>query len=323
MKSGASKEYTKYNNQGCIAIKNHDYNLAIENLTKAIELNIDIENAYTNRGTAYFHQGKYDLALQNYVKAIELGSYNAWIGLKTLIGKISRDQLFNIIKALAPIKQIQIKSILECLDDNKTLFGSKILEGVIENYFLDLTTTLAMWTFLLGPKLVRDGTLCNDVFIRITSFFLQIDLSHVGQPLPRIENFQLGLLEERKQSEAALNNELFKLDQNETLTTILNQTCNIRRLHRMFSEESFTLKGYLANLIKSEDPAAKEKAQKIITCLQKREIHNIEQYLKSHRNSFDPTDTTGSKIWNALKTNHPDILKIINTDNTKHYNYPD
>lgn len=90
----------------------------------------------------------------------------------------------------------------------------------------------------------------------------------------------------------------------------------------MFSEESFTLKGYLANLIKSENPAAKEKAQKIITCLEKQEINALEKHLKTPRNSFDPTDTTGSKIWNALKTNHYEILQIANTNNTEKYNNP-
>lgn len=33
-----SHTFTEYNNQGCIDLKNHHYDLAIENLNNAIEL---------------------------------------------------------------------------------------------------------------------------------------------------------------------------------------------------------------------------------------------------------------------------------------------
>jgi len=53
-----------------------DYDLAIANFTKAIELNHNDATAFYNRGTSYFNQNKYDddvnLAIADFTKAIEI-----------------------------------------------------------------------------------------------------------------------------------------------------------------------------------------------------------------------------------------------------------
>ncbi len=51
-----------------------DYDDAILNFTKAIELDSNYTRAYSNRGNAYYNQNKYEEAIVNYTKAIELDS---------------------------------------------------------------------------------------------------------------------------------------------------------------------------------------------------------------------------------------------------------
>ena len=51
-----------------------DFDCAIENYTKAIELDTDYAAAFYNRGSAYYNKEDYDQSLKDFDKAIELDS---------------------------------------------------------------------------------------------------------------------------------------------------------------------------------------------------------------------------------------------------------
>lgn len=63
-----------YHNRGGIYLGKGAYNLAIADLGMAINLNPDFSNAYYNRGYVYASIGKHNLAIKDYNKAIELDS---------------------------------------------------------------------------------------------------------------------------------------------------------------------------------------------------------------------------------------------------------
>ena len=61
-----------YSNRGLVYAKKGDYDRAIEDLNKAIELDPNYAEAYNNRGIAFEGEGDYDRAIANYTKAIQL-----------------------------------------------------------------------------------------------------------------------------------------------------------------------------------------------------------------------------------------------------------
>lgn len=61
-----------YNNRGIAYRKEGDYDHAIDDYTKAIELKPDFAKAYNNRGNAYSDKGDYTRAIADYTKAIKL-----------------------------------------------------------------------------------------------------------------------------------------------------------------------------------------------------------------------------------------------------------
>ncbi len=62
-----------YYNRG-IAYKNKaQYDQAISDYTKALEINPRLAQAYNNRGVAYFFKGQYDKAWEDVYKAQDLG----------------------------------------------------------------------------------------------------------------------------------------------------------------------------------------------------------------------------------------------------------
>jgi len=84
----AIKEYTKaielnpksaiyYNNRGVSYDDLGKYTTAIADYTKAIELNPKYADAYSNRGVSYHELGKYTTAIADYTKAIELNPKHA------------------------------------------------------------------------------------------------------------------------------------------------------------------------------------------------------------------------------------------------------
>lgn len=66
-----------YFKRGYECSKKEDYDCAVENYTKVIELNPHDALAYNNRGLAYTNKGSYDLAIIDYNKAIELNPQSA------------------------------------------------------------------------------------------------------------------------------------------------------------------------------------------------------------------------------------------------------
>jgi tetratricopeptide (TPR) repeat protein len=66
------KNAIAYDARGSAYGYNGDYDRAIFDLDKAIELNPNFANTYRNRGNAYEHKGDHDRAIADYRKALEL-----------------------------------------------------------------------------------------------------------------------------------------------------------------------------------------------------------------------------------------------------------
>lgn len=66
------KDPDAYNNRGITYDNKGEYDHAIEDYDKAIELDPKDPEAYINRGNAYYNKGEYDCAIEDCDKAIEL-----------------------------------------------------------------------------------------------------------------------------------------------------------------------------------------------------------------------------------------------------------
>ncbi len=73
---GLSKTANSYYKQGLSHSDQGNYEIAIQNYNKAIELKPNFLDAYLKRGLAYHFMEKYNQAILNYNKAIELDSKN-------------------------------------------------------------------------------------------------------------------------------------------------------------------------------------------------------------------------------------------------------
>ena len=60
-----------YNNRGNVHHKRGKIDKAIDDYNKAIQLNPKLVQAYNNRGNAYDRKGEYDLAIKDYTMAIK------------------------------------------------------------------------------------------------------------------------------------------------------------------------------------------------------------------------------------------------------------
>ncbi len=67
---------TAYNNRGFAYDEKGEYDKAISDYNKAIEINPNFDTAYNNRGSAYGKKGDYDKAFDDYNKAISENSKN-------------------------------------------------------------------------------------------------------------------------------------------------------------------------------------------------------------------------------------------------------
>ncbi len=62
-----------YNNRGTAYARKGQYDQAISDFNKALEINPRDAPAYNNRGIAYYHKGQYDKAWKDVHKAQDLG----------------------------------------------------------------------------------------------------------------------------------------------------------------------------------------------------------------------------------------------------------
>ena len=67
-----TKDAGAFNNRGLTYYYKGEYDKAIKEYNKAIELNPKYAEAFNNRGLAYRHKGELDRAIKDYNKAIEL-----------------------------------------------------------------------------------------------------------------------------------------------------------------------------------------------------------------------------------------------------------
>ena len=67
-----------YTNRGLAYAGKGQYDLAIDDYTKAIRATPKYEKAYYNRGNAYYAKGKYSQAIDDYTRAIELNPKNPY-----------------------------------------------------------------------------------------------------------------------------------------------------------------------------------------------------------------------------------------------------
>ena len=65
-----------YNNRGSSYGKKGDYAKAFDDYNKSIRINNKNDSAFLNRGNIYYKQGDYDKAIEDYTKAIQLNSRN-------------------------------------------------------------------------------------------------------------------------------------------------------------------------------------------------------------------------------------------------------
>ncbi len=72
----APKDARFYNNWGIANGEKGQYDQAISDFDKAIEINPSYSKAYNNRGIIYRLKGQYDLAILDFKKAIEINSWD-------------------------------------------------------------------------------------------------------------------------------------------------------------------------------------------------------------------------------------------------------
>jgi len=71
-----SMDAEAYYNRGVSYGKKGEYDRAIADFTKALEINPRLAQAYYNRGVAYERKGEYDQAIADYTNALELSPSN-------------------------------------------------------------------------------------------------------------------------------------------------------------------------------------------------------------------------------------------------------
>lgn len=94
----SAPDFTFYQNQANAYFVKGDYNQAVVNYNKVIELNAKEPTTYLSRGLAYYNTKFYDLAVADYNKAIELNPGDSMIYFKR---GDSYEKLGNIEKAIA------------------------------------------------------------------------------------------------------------------------------------------------------------------------------------------------------------------------------
>jgi len=65
-----------YNNLGLMYLDNANYDLAIENFSKALSIYPEFSDAYFNTGNVFHKMNKIDDAIKNWEKALEINPFN-------------------------------------------------------------------------------------------------------------------------------------------------------------------------------------------------------------------------------------------------------
>jgi Tfp pilus assembly protein PilF len=127
-----------YRNRGYACAKEHNYNKAISDYTKAIEINPRDFGAYNERGNAYFLKGQYAKAISDWTKAILIKP---------------RSSLFDYLPVLAPlIIFIAVLYILAKYIGTKLLYGNGKKDKLDKKLpdFSNLPVKISRWK--LGKK---------------------------------------------------------------------------------------------------------------------------------------------------------------------------
>ncbi len=90
--AGACDPVKSESDAGAAAFERHDYDGAIQHLTKAIELKPDLPDSYFLRGLAYDHKGLSDQAIADVTKTIEFkpgysDAYDSRAGIYEKLGQ--------------------------------------------------------------------------------------------------------------------------------------------------------------------------------------------------------------------------------------------
>jgi len=68
-----------YSNRGIISARKGDYEQALADHNKALELKPGLSQAHINRGNAYYHLGQFEAAIQDYQMALDKGDTPAYL----------------------------------------------------------------------------------------------------------------------------------------------------------------------------------------------------------------------------------------------------
>ncbi|MBI4709688.1 MAG: tetratricopeptide repeat protein [Nitrospirae bacterium] len=79
-----------YNNRGTAYEDKCQYDRAIEDYNRAIEINPKLANAYFNRGIPYAIKGNMGKAISDFQKACDMGDENGCKGLQIVLQEITK-----------------------------------------------------------------------------------------------------------------------------------------------------------------------------------------------------------------------------------------
>jgi tetratricopeptide (TPR) repeat protein len=108
-----------FNNRGVAYKAKGDYERAIADFSKAIEIDPNYVTAYTNRALTYKDKGEYQLAIADFSKAIELDPKNAC----TFTERSPLRQRQTLIERRHPRPAVRHRAQNRCLRRVPSLFG--------------------------------------------------------------------------------------------------------------------------------------------------------------------------------------------------------
>lgn len=113
--------------EGIINTKNKNYEQAVENFTKAIELNSNFASAYSNRCLVYLQWGKYEEAIADCTEAIRINPENIEANLN--LG-LAYDKIGNYQQAIAEYTQV----LNHNHNDFRALYNRGLANFELNNY---------------------------------------------------------------------------------------------------------------------------------------------------------------------------------------------